>query len=90
MFLSASGELLLAQSSTAMPQGKAVMMVVFFGAVALFSIFCSFAPSSTLEKFAGVIGTSNPMVARAVCVMGALIGFFGAAAGVMSLMGMLD
>jgi hypothetical protein len=82
---------LLAQANDPgrLPSEKAVAMIVFFGAVALISLIVLFAPKKLLVSMAGIIGTKNPMVARAVCGFGLLVGAGITFAAVMSLLGKL-
>ncbi len=80
---------LFAQStnSAALPPGKAVAMIVFFGTVAVVSVVGLLASRRSLESMAGIIGTKNPLVARIVCGLGVLVGGFAVTASVLSLLG---
>jgi hypothetical protein len=70
-----------------LPTGKAVAMIVFFGAVVLTSLAGLFASRERLESMSGVIGTKNPLVARIVCAIALLISSGAVLAGVLSLLG---
>jgi hypothetical protein len=65
---------LLAESED-MPVVKKVLMLGFFGVVAVCATFCLFASNETLGKWSGFIGTRNPLVARIVCALSALLGW---------------
>ena len=65
---------LIFAESKAMPIEKKIGIIVLFGALGVISTMGLFASSSKLEKMAGLIGTKNPIVARMVCVLGALVG----------------
>jgi hypothetical protein len=78
---------LLAESDNSrMPVPKAILCLVFSLGIGIASLIGLFAPNSVLERFAGVIGTSNPLVARLLCGIGAVIFLFMALALVLSLL----
>ena len=79
---------LLAQESE-FPAGKALLGLLSFGVVGLFSAVCLFAPDDTLRRYAGIIGTQNPLVARAVCGIGAVVGLLLAAVMGLALAGVI-
>jgi len=81
--------LLLAEQTSGLPAGKAFAMIVFFGAVALFATVALFLPSAALRGLAGVIGTQNPLVARIVCLLCALVGWGAVVLAAASLAGWL-
>ena len=70
--------------------GKGIAMIAFFGGVAIVSTFGLFASNATLEKMSGIIGTKNPIVARIVCGMAAVVGFNPMFVAVLALLGKLD
>ncbi len=74
-------------ADTGLPAGKAFLMLVFFGPVALFASAASFSPNRLLLGWAPYIGTKNPHVARIVCILAALLGWFAVAAASLSLAG---
>jgi hypothetical protein len=82
---------LLAQAdgSGSLPQGKAIAMILFFGAVTVISLVGLFASKKSLESMAGIIGTKNPMVARIVCGLGFLVGAGAVFVTTLSLLGKL-
>lgn len=67
------GAALLADSS--IPTVKLIWALIVFGPIAVFATRCSFASRETLRspRVAQTIGTDNPNVARAVCVIVALL-----------------
>gem|GEM_PF-3082168 len=70
---------LLAENDTArMPVPKAILGIVFFGAIGVGSLAGVFASNKTLLGYAGIIGTSNPTLARMLCVFGVVVGSLGA------------
>lgn len=82
---------LLAQSdSTRMPAPKAALLLVLCAAIGLGSLAGVFASAERLQQYSGIIGTSNPWVARIACLLGVLVGFLGALAFAASLLGYLD
>jgi hypothetical protein len=83
--------LVLAQddSVSRMPTGKAIAGIGFFGVVGVGSLIGIFASNATLESYSSVIGSKNPLVARALCVLGAVVGLGGAALFGMHLAGVL-
>ena len=85
---SINASLLLAESSD-LPVGKAVAMILFFGAIGVFATVCAFAPRRTLTDYANIIGTKNPTVARIVCLVAAIVGWGVVLATVLSLSGAL-
>ena len=78
-----------ADRSGGLPQGKAIAMIVFFGAVAVVSLAGLFMPKKSLESMAGIIGTKNPLVARIVCALGLLVGAGAVFVTTLSLLGKL-
>ena len=82
---------LLAQAdpSGKLPRDKALVILVFFGAVAVLSLVGLFASRKSLESMAGLIGTKNPMVARVVCCIGFLVGAGAVFVSALSLLGKL-
>jgi hypothetical protein len=68
--------------------GGSVQFAIF-PAVGVFATACSFAPTSTLThpKIAASIGTNNPVVARVVCCIAAIIFWVMSISALMSLMG---
>ncbi len=73
-----------AQTAPAWPLERAVILGVAFGVVGLFSLVGLFAPGRVLASMSGLIGSSNPLVARIACGFGVLIGGFTVVAAVMS------
>ena len=61
--------------SNGMPFEKKIGIIFLFGAIGALSVVGLFAPRTLLEKMAGLIGTKNPIVARIVCAIGALVGW---------------
>ena len=80
---------LLAQSD-GLPIGKALFGAVFFGGVAIFSLFGLFASNEDLKQLAGIIGTENPRTARVVCGLGAVVGAVFAVVSALALTGSLS
>lgn len=78
-----------ANNSGRLPPGKAVAMIVFFGAVAVVSLVGLFASKKSLESMAGIIGTKNPLAARIVCGLGLLVGAGAVFVTTLSLLGKL-
>ena len=60
---------------------QAVFGLILLGTVALFATRHTFSSNSRLSSpaVAQIIGTSNPWVARSVCILSALIGWGGVA-----------
>jgi hypothetical protein len=61
--------------SNAMPVAKKIGIIALFGVAGAVSVMGLFASPTRLEKMAGIIGTKNPVVARAVCALGAIVGW---------------
>lgn len=81
---------LFAQTKDAgLPPEKAVLMLLFFGAVGAVSTVGLFSSRTTLESLAGVIGTKNPLVARVVCGVGVVVGVVAVLVSTLSLLGKL-
>ena len=78
-----------ANGSWGLPQGKAIAMILFFGAIMLTSLVGIFASSQSLKSMAGIIGTKNPRVARMVCGLGFVVGLVAVFATLLSLLGEL-
>lgn len=81
--------LLLAEDSSHLPAPTAIAMMVFFGCVAVFATVALFQPAATLRGLAHVIGTENPLVARVVCVLCAVVGWGAVGLAAASLAGWL-
>lgn len=79
---------LFAQSSE-FPVGTALSGLLFFGPVGAFSTVCLFASDETLRGYASIIGTKNPLAARAVCGIGAVVGFLFAIVSGLALLGFI-
>jgi hypothetical protein len=79
----------LLASDSDLPIGKGVAMIAFFGAVAIFATIASFSSRDTLVSWAAVIGTNNPLVARIVCIVSAVVGWLAVAATAAELSGLL-
>ena len=80
---------LFAQAKSDLPPEKAILMLLFFGAVGIVSTIGLFASGQTLESLAGIIGTRNPLVARIACALGALVGGVAVLVSSLSLLGKL-
>lgn len=80
----------LMADSARLPLGKGIAMILFFGPVGLFATIAAFSKRETLVRWAEIIGTKNPLVARIVCVIGAVVGWGAVAATIASLSGALD
>lgn len=80
--------LLFAEST--LPVGKGIAMILFFGAVGIFSTIATFVPAETLGRLSNVIGTKNPTVARTICVITAIVGLGAVALTIASLTGALS
>lgn len=78
-----------ALADSELPVEKGIAMIVFFGAIALFATVAVFLPGEKLQACAGFIGTQNPLVARIVCILGAIVGWGAVAVTVASLSGAL-
>ena len=87
-FYVACSMVLFAQD-TALPRGKALLGILFFGAVGVISLFGVLASADELQKMAGIIGTDKPHVARIVCAIAAVVGFGGALVFLLSLLGVI-
>jgi len=72
-----------------LPVEKGIAMIVFFGAIALFGTVAVFLPAEKLQALSGFIGTQNPVVARVVCILGAIVGWGAVAVTIASLSGAL-
>ena len=79
-------DVLLAQAS-GIHVGKGIAMIVFFGAIGLFSTAALFVSNETLQTLSSTIGTDKPRVARIVCLAAAIVGWVAVAVTVASLMG---
>jgi len=66
---------LLADSSSDMPVGTKVGALLLFGFWAVVSTGCLFVSKKTLSGLSAVIGTKNPLFARIVCLLGAVVGW---------------
>lgn len=68
-------------SGKTMALSGAVQLGFFLG-TSVFALVCTFAPNRTLThpKIASIIGTKNPVVARVVCLIAAVV--LGALAGI--------
>jgi len=71
------------------PAGKALIGLLAFGAVGIFSALCLFASDATLRGYASFIGTQKPGVARIVCGIGAVVGFLLATVSGLALLGII-
>ena len=70
---------LLAQNDASrMPLPKAILLFVLCLGIGLGSCVGVFASNATLQSFSGIIGTSNPLIARTACAIGAFVGLLGA------------
>jgi hypothetical protein len=56
-----------------MPAGKALLMIILFGAIAIISTIGAFSSKKTLIEMSGIIGTKKPTTSRIVCVIGAVV-----------------
>lgn len=70
-----------------LPAVKALMMALFFGGVAVFSLFGLLASEAELRQLAGVIGTEDPRVARVVCGLSLVVGTLATVVSVAALFG---
>ncbi|MDB5388143.1 MAG: hypothetical protein JWM11_3789 [Planctomycetaceae bacterium] len=73
-----------------LPVGKGIAMIAFFGSVALFSTYAMCLPNASLSKHSEFIGTTNPHVARGICVLTAIVGWLAVCATTAALAGFLD
>jgi hypothetical protein len=80
---------LLLASDSDLPLGKGIAMIAFFGSVAIFASVATFSSQDRLTSWAGFIGTNNPLVARGICIVSALVGWLAVAATVAALSGLL-
>jgi hypothetical protein len=66
-------------------------VAVVFAPVALFATVCTFLPNRILAKpeITKHIGTEKPWVARVVCLLAAIVGWFAVVIGVLDYMGKL-
>jgi hypothetical protein len=72
-----SAAMMLAQSdATRMPAPKAFLYMVICIAIGIASLVGAFASNETLQSYASIIGTKNPVAARVACIFGVLVGFF--------------
>ncbi len=72
-----------------MPVETSITILIFSAAIAIFSLIGVFASDGKLQSWASIIGTDKPRVARAMCVLGVIVGCIGTASAVAGLMGFI-
>jgi hypothetical protein len=61
------------QDPSKLPAGTALLLLLFAGGIGAASLLGAFLPSSILMNYAEQIGTKNPLVARILCIVAAVI-----------------
>ena len=81
--------LFAAASEQGLPPEKAVVMILVFGCVFVASAIGLFASKKLLLAMANVIGSKQPIVARIVCGIGAVVSAFAVFVAALKLLGKL-